>query len=426
MYCSWAQDSLVRIHGYIIDSELRPISGAWISVQDEIQAQTDQDGFYSFETTIRLPLKVVVGSNDHSPEVFTIREEDLGTSSSLDLRQDFQLKTRLENIGTVEISTSRIQRIYNVPNLHVMDYRFIENDFLLLVKQRNNYELRLVDLFEKPLASLPLHFKPKELFTDCFGNKHVVSKDSLYQLHLSKNDIQLIYRYGLNQEEINQLLSCKGASKNWLYFSDYAHQNQSLIHFGIHRKNGASLFIHQTIDQEKIYSIKGYETGLEYSEKAVTGHHMGEITIRQLIAIKNVEQDQLFHQKILTAPAYHPLKFHNDSLYVFDHPSDSLFVYDQEGKSIRVVPITYHASKTFESDILLDDQLGEMYVRHSIKGRAALQKIDLFTGKAGTVSTLDQHILPTNIQIRNGYAYYLYNRKNNASLNRLYRQKIEF
>ena len=98
------------------------------------------------------------------------------------IKVELNLHPKPQEIEEVKVIYEKYKKISGRNNENVLDYLvFPENQSILIIKSlKSNYYLEFIS--GKNFFEHKLDFKPERLFLDIFGNSHVLSKDTAYQL----------------------------------------------------------------------------------------------------------------------------------------------------------------------------------------------------------------------------------------------------
>lgn len=130
-----------------------------------------------------------------------------------------------------------------------------------------------------------------------------------------------------------------------------------------------------------------------------------------------------FHKDIYFRSPYAPLFVVNDTLCVFDHYKERVRRYLPDHRMVDEIPITYHRDRNWEHRLLQDRTDGMVYVLYARNLRTWLRRIDPATGQLGPERSLD-HPFPEEVQVHDGYAYFIYRPYGSLQHRTLYRQAV--
>jgi hypothetical protein len=105
------------------------------------------------------------------------------------VKVEFNLHPKIKEIEEVTVVYEKYKKVAGETNENVIDYIvFPQDQSILIIKSfKSEYYLELIS--EINFIEQKLNFKPERLFLDIFGNSHVLSKDSAYQLVMDSSFI---------------------------------------------------------------------------------------------------------------------------------------------------------------------------------------------------------------------------------------------
>lgn len=130
-----------------------------------------------------------------------------------------------------------------------------------------------------------------------------------------------------------------------------------------------------------------------------------------------------FHKDIYFRSPYAPLFVVNDTLCVFDHYKERVRRYLPDHRMVDEIPIAYHRDRNWKHQLLQDRKDGSVYALYARNLRTWLRRVDPATGQLGPERALD-HPFPEEVQVHDGYAYFIYRPYGSLQHRTLYRQAI--
>jgi len=333
------------------------------------------------------------------------------------------LAPKAEELEMVEISSDRFERAYDKPKIQIIDYDFRPEGLLLLLVEDKNHKLRLVDDNSKILFDLSIPAKPQNLFKDCFNNLHIQYKDSIFQIIFENKGFTLME--GLPIEKFyNFLFPCVAVSDDNLFFREYGLHNQTIFYYRIHKDTKQKTMVQEIADSEKMIATDDFYHDIG-RRMGFARHLMADNSAAQQRFSRKVEQDVWFYQGVLTIPTYNPLLMVRDSVFIFNHVEGTVFVYSDNGILQRSFSIDYQNRVDWNNELIIDYSGKGIYARLNKVGLTYLMEINPDNGQVLNEFKLDKNLYPSNIKIRDGYAYYLYTDRYDLVVSNVYRQKLE-
>ena len=416
------ENDRITVIGLVSDANNNPISNANISIIGSSKGtKTDENGtFYLIIQQKSTTLKVSHIS------YYTKNKMLLGNAINDTLHITIQLTKKTNELETFEISSEKIELLYNKPFIPIYDYQFYYEHILLLLKEENTTKLKLIDNNQKVAQELVVGNEFKSLFKDCYGNTHLLSSDSAYQIYIDVNTISILYQYPITKfnESIKHAIT---KTNDKIIFNHLGLHNQSVEYYYLTNNKNKGLLKKIKDNQAEKYAtqtiikIKSLETILE--KRSLGAGLMAEGISSNRIG-KIIFQETNMYNKVLTKPLYSPLFKIDDKVLIFDHVNDSCFIYDEDLNLNSIFPINYHYLDGWKKELIVDKEQGDVYAKFEKNGLCYLKKIDLTTGKIIESFKLEKHTFPTNIKIRNNTAYYLYKNHFNHGQMSLYKQGL--
>jgi len=305
---------------------------------------------------------------------------------------------------------------------YILDFHIDERGKVLLVSSLRNYFVYLLGDRMEVSHSLRLDFHPKSLYLDCFGQLHVVSMDSLYQLEIidkkltiyDRNSIQLYYRF---------FKDCVGQNGDVVYMKSLENNNQSTVFTAVNRLADEEKVLYRIEDSTMIRSAA--DTEAQIRQEALSGtEQAGEINSKQLSEIRKRQQRADFFEQIVRQPMYHPLFVFNDTTYIFDHLNGVVLLFDAKGVELECRKIAYHKERNWNKKVHLDRDNRTFYSVETKNGAQVFCRLSTPGFETGIRTKITQHPYPEKIIVYMGCAYYTYREFVNDNLNKLFRQRL--
>ncbi|MBI3133335.1 MAG: carboxypeptidase-like regulatory domain-containing protein [Bacteroidetes bacterium] len=333
----------------------------------------------------------------------------------------FRMVSTVKELGAITVSSQPYIRVFETTNLNILDYTFFGQHILLLVKSRENYQVRLLDQQEKILTRQNLAFKPVSFVKDCLGILHIVSEDSLYPVHFDSE--VFTFPDAIPVEDYVEFIEpCVAATENFFFLKYVTNFNQTIDYISQRKADDFYQSLRKVTDPAKVNDVENYARELQVT---VAPNIMGDIfDPRDVRASREKAQDQFFFDLVITNAVYAPLIRTGNAVYVFDHLADSCFVFSQNSEFIRQFSIGYHLQENWANTLLTDEAQEKIYAVHQTNGIFLLSEINLETGQLKEGTELVRHTYPQKIRIRDGWVYYLHN-LDNSGFNKLYKVRLK-
>jgi hypothetical protein len=130
-----------------------------------------------------------------------------------------------------------------------------------------------------------------------------------------------------------------------------------------------------------------------------------------------------FHKDIYYEVPYAPLFVVRDTLCVFDRYAGAIRRFDTDLNALPDVPLAKERYRERWKRLLLDPVSDRVYALYRQGPRTVLRPIDVNTGRLGDAFSLT-HPFPEEVQVHDGYAYYVYRVSGSLQRRTLYREAL--
>ncbi len=134
-----------------------------------------------------------------------------------------------------------------------------------------------------------------------------------------------------------------------------------------------------------------------------------------------------YHKSIYFKPLYAPAFTQNNELFIFDHLNNEIKVFNSEGTLIETFDIEYHKNERksgWKNQLVQDEAAQNIYAVFQKNSKTFLKQINTSSGEALGAFELTYKYLE-QIQVRNGFAFYLYRPHSSAQKLYLYKESIQ-
>lgn len=343
--------------------------------------------------------------------------KELYNNSALDT---LHYKIELMSINTLNLDEIIVtvpgipQVVYSSKRLSVQDFEIVDqNNAILLTypKQlKKGSRLLLYDMDGIVKDSIEIDEVAVELTRDYEDHIYLILKNGCKRIIVNENKLEIIdlslYHYRRYIEPII------GATKRKMFFSTYDQYYPAFDYFYL-----------DIIDSSytKFVSIIDRELMIEYRAEYRYVNMQDNDAVQLKLAEKNrelatgIDVEVLFGRKYFTSSIYYEAPFApmfkvNKNLFLFDYHCDSLKVFDDEGAFLFEKPITHDQDERkngWEKLLIQDRVKNKIYVAYQKGGYYYLQRVNLLSGELKDPIKLN-HRYAENIQVYNGFIYYIY------------------
>jgi hypothetical protein len=347
---------------------------------------------------------------------------------------EVELTQKIKELAVVEISDAKVEIAYKNAKQWILDYEPVgTSEFLLLLLEKNKKCLQLVNSNHEKISQIEVSKDFKELYKDCFGYFHLLSRDSAIQIFLMDEELTLPYRY--TRQEFDTLMTpIVVNTDNYLYTkgSVYSLHRQLVLYDKINKKSKEITTFIENIEEHQAIFNTGYLSAIIDSFLVCNGAVApGIIATFRSMVIHSKDIDEIlrsswmiapaeicainpplismivFYKQVLTIPPYSLLEKLNDTLYFFDHLNSKISIYDLDGNYIKEVPINYHNNKNWDKEIIVNEEKTRCFAKFTRNGETSLIEINPNTGQTMGRYVLETHAFPTKIKVRGNEIHYL-------------------
>jgi hypothetical protein len=285
----------------------------------------------------------------------------------------------------------------------VKDYLLLDSNILVLtyVNQRfSRSHLALITACGELLDSTPLPYATG-FYSDALGTNYVLDRNTVWQIHIDKTQIYLIYPVGreLFLNTMEPLIEARHPEYYLRYYSYGRHR----AHFVLYNDNDST--------HQEFFSISDRASMNMYDDLPRMLSNASEHSVR-------------FELEIMHKPLHAPLYIINDSLYIVNPVDESLHIFMLNGESVSLIKQSLSKDKSWGGDFVVDSKTGRLYSLHYKNGFASLKE-----RRPDNLEVLSELPLPSfpfieNIQIVNETIYFLYKDFTSYEFKQLYCLKL--
>ena len=113
-----------------------------------------------------------------------------------DITEKISMKPKNINLDAVTVTAKKLQVFEENNNLVFIDFEFYYDNILCLVNKGGKYNvLQIRDLAGNTRLEKKLNIKTESIFKDCYGNLHLLSADSIYQVFYNYRTLSILPPY---------------------------------------------------------------------------------------------------------------------------------------------------------------------------------------------------------------------------------------
>lgn len=319
----------------------------------------------------------------------------------------FRMRSMDYPLAEVTVSETKPEIAYHEPLISLVAYEINEMGLYMIVYRKSSNALLHLTLDLDTLSILPIDRKFERLYKDVYGQIHLISYDSTYQIgHRQLGDTYLDAElfYGMSHRDFYSIMgNAATAIDSTLVIATYGEGAQELYYHYFTKGDPNAYLLEYTFDQE----------GLDLVE-----------------SIKKFGLGGL----IPPPPIYDPVFAVGDSLVLFNFEADKIEFFDKNAQLVGETPIKFHRDlkwngerpmkSTWNRMVLVDRARKKFYAAFLEDSILILNKIDMKTGKTKEVARLSGFQFVLFPKVNDGLLYFMYHTGNTHS-KALYRMVIE-
>ena len=411
------KESLVNIEVIVSDNSGNVLKDVAIyNSKNNLIGITNHEGI----TWITAYLKdVVIFSHlSFEPKVIKLSEHDMYEEVFNVFKMIVTMEEKTHILPEVTIVENAPQLAYKNKDVWVLDYSVNEKGIMAVTT--DGKESQLLHLgFEQDTISIKKIDKKLDnlfreiLYQDLFGNTHLYSLDSAFQIYSEKDKLELLYGVTLEKHK-STFGNLYALTDSIVVTRKEFYSGQEIVYFMTNRNNGKT---------EVLCDVYGS------SLKMAKNWHIDNVRLRRALnpgssdfvnpyerpeEWNNFEEDMI--KRLMLQEIYVPLLNVDNKIYIFDFQKDYVYKYNDKGRYLGKKEISFHLKSKYarrdapgnpwDKKLIYDKVRKECYAQFTSDGTVTLKKIDLESGNVIATYVLDDHYFPENIQVYDGVVYY--------------------
>ena len=411
------KESLVNIEVIVSDNSGNVLKDVAIyNSKNNLIGITNHEGI----TWITAYLKdVVIFSHlSFEPKIIKLSEHDMYEEVFNVFKMIVTMEEKTHILPEVTIVENAPQLAYKNKDVWVLDYSVNEKGIMAVTT--DGKESQLLHLgFEQDTISIKKIDKKLDnlfreiLYQDLFGNTHLYSLDSAFQIYSEKDKLELLYGVTLEKHK-STFGNLYALTDSIVVTRKEFYSGQEIVYFMTNRNNGKT---------EVLCDVYGS------SREMAKNWHIDNIRLRRALnpgssdfvnpyerpeEWNNFEEDMI--KRLMLQEIYVPLLNVDNKIYIFDFQKDYVYKYNDKGRYFGKKEISFHLKSKYarrdapgnpwDKKLIYDKARKECYAQFTSDGTVTLKKIDLESGNVIATYVLDDHYFPENIQVYDGTVYY--------------------
>ncbi len=389
--------------GTIINEEGQPLAN--VSVKDTIHKTlffTDNLGHFTIEKT---PQSLFEVSAFGWKTLYLLSQE---VSDTIVLQRNLML------LDTVTVTSERIKPVYTPTNINILDYIPNEQGLIILHSKQRQYYLTVKRKNGEAQSFTLDNINPKSLYTDCYGNVHILTKTEAIQIWVD-SQLQIIQTVPI--EKFNNILKpCFCIFGETFFISRYSNHQKKYTLAMKQRKEGHYTPFFESWDKKaeaaarSLYNevIYLYMTDFNDTVSNLIENKMWDGDLKKLGTNHHLITRIGFYDKILARPLDIKSFKTEDRIITFDISFDSIHHFDPSGKIVHSTTCSFEHNGNFET-VLHDKDNDRFYILSIHNGIYTVQLINIFTGKLIDSFSLKEKAFAEMVKIHDNQLYFLQN-----------------
>ena len=342
----------------------------------------------------------------------------------------FKMCPKNYDLQEVTIMGNKPEIAYHEKLVSLVTYEINEMGIYLIGYQRRGNALLHLSFDLDTLSVLPIAKKYDRLYKDVFGQIHLMSHDSTYQIghrQLGNTFLDMELFYGMAIDDFYYIMGDNAAVTDSVFvIATYCQGGQELYYHYFKRGNPNGNLLEHVFNQE---GVDLFENILEFGADGIiqtfapsSSHYVNFI----------MRPD--FRSWTLIPPIYDPLFSAGNALFLFDFDADKIEYFDKNAQIIGETPIKFHRylkwngkrpmKDSWKKQVLVDTAKKEFYAVFEKEGLMNICKIDLKTGQAKSTATLSGFQFVQLPMVHDGMLYFMYHTGPTHS-KALYRMRLD-
>ena len=397
---------------------------------------TDAKGHYSLplydqSKTVRLYYSCI----GYQDTIISLEPEQLRLNS---INISFKMCPINYTLKEVTVSENKPEIAYHERMVSLETFEINEMGIYLIAYRNSGNALLHLSFDLDTLSILPIARKFDRLYKDVFGQIHLISYDSTYQIghrQLGNTYLDAELFYGMKIDEFYYVMGDNAAMTDSVFvigtYSGSACSGQELYYHYFKRGNPNGHLLEHIFDQE---SLDVCENIQKFGGLEGTGGNAYRPSSDYYVHRVMRPRVNLRKWILASDPIYDPIFAIGDSLVLFNFEADKNEYFDKNAQMIGETPIRFHRYKnwngkwlmkgSWKKEVLVDRVRKEFYTVFEDESVMSISKINLKTGQTQLVAKLSDFHFVQLPMVNDGTLYFLYHTGATHS-KALYRMKID-
>ena len=330
------------------------------------------------------------------------------------IKISFKMRPKNYALREVIVSENKPEIAYHEKMVSLVTYEINEMGIYLIAYQNSGNALVHLSLDLDTLSILPIARKFDRLYKDVFGQIHLMSYDSTYQIghrQLGNTYLDAELFYSMKIKEFYYIMGDNAAVTDSVFvIATYKSEGQELYYHYFKRGNPNGHLLEYIFDQERLDLLANF--------KKFDGINEGASDYYTYFVMRPRIKKMCTSNKCPFPTLYDPLFATGDSLVLFNFEADKNEYFDKNAQMIGETPIKFHRylnwngkwlmKSSWKKQVLVDLARKEFYAVFEDDGVMSISKIDLKTGQTKVVATLSGFQFVQLPMVNDGTLYFMY------------------
>lgn len=421
----------VDVHGLVLDSAtLQPLPGAHIRIEGaSVGAVVGTDGAFVLRVSGKGSLMLEASHTGYASKRQLVQPAEFSDTLLL-----FMQRRAVELGPALIVARPGPEVIYTSNELHVGSYRVDDEGIWVLTYERPQLwhteaeagqrvfrgpRIVLLDTSFREVARARVPEDASDLSQDFACRAVVEGKASAWFPRLDGDTI-LFSRIDMQQYR-QAVRPWTDSLSGQLIGSNHDATFPAFDHIAHDISDGTDHIICSIRDEETMSLFRSQYKYMSGRDKVLAMDLEKETGVdREVIAgyMTGFHQDPYFHEP------YAPLFVAHDTLLVFDHYRNRLRRFSSDRREMDEVVIGYHRMREWTGRLIQDRITGAVHALFRRGSRVWVRRVDQATGELGEPTELE-FPYPDEVQVCDGWAYYVYRPYGSLQRRTLYRERLK-
>ena len=388
---------------------------------------SDAKGHYSLPLYDQSkPVKLYYSCIGYQDTIVSIEPEQLRHNS---INISFKMRHINYALKEVTIRENKPEIAIHEKMVSLVTYEINEMGIYLIAYRNSGNALVHLSLDLDTLSILPIARKFDRLYKDVFGQIHLISYDSTYQIghrQLGNTYLDAELFYGMKIDEFYYIMGDNAAVTDSVFvIATYKSEGQELYYHYFKRGNSNGHLLEYIFDQERLDLLENH--------RKFDGFYGVTSDYYTWFVMRPPKSKPCTSNKCPFPTIYDPIFSTGDSLVLFNFEENKNEYFDKNAQMIGETPIYFHRYKkwngkwlmkgSWKKEVLVDRVRKEFYAVFEDESVMSIMKIDLKTGQTKVVATLTDFHFVQLPMVNDGTLYFMYHTGPTHS-KALYRMRI--